>query len=109
MWFIIARNRTTSVDPVIDRVKWRKAKASPSGEPVWDGDTEIVPVDRVVQAVRNGEEVGTQYYVNGSAVSGPRVIVGKFQNGSERIETEIDPQSVRRSLFELPEFDDDGS
>jgi hypothetical protein len=47
--------------------------------------------------------------VNGSAVSGPRVIVGKFQNGSERIETEIDPQSVRRSLFELPEFDDDGS
>lgn len=92
---------------MIDRVKWRKANASPGGEPVWDGDAEIVPLGRVVQAVRDGEEVGTQYQVSGRAVSGPRVVVRKLPDGGERIETEAHPQSVQRSLFELPEFDDD--
>ncbi|WP_114810816.1 hypothetical protein [Paraburkholderia kururiensis] len=106
MWLIIARNPISNGAQVIHHVRWRKARADANGKPVWDGDEEIVPVGTVVHALRNGEEVGSLFSVpGGGTVSGPRVVIGKDYLGHERIDTVSDPQSVYRSLLDLPEFD----
>ena len=70
MWLVYARNRGN----VVDRLKWREASASGTGE--WLGPEGIATVARVRDVLQQGEHVRLAFHHPRSAqpIAGPRVL-----------------------------------
>ena len=101
--FVITAVRFNAVGDRVEKVQWSRTKGGQVRAPELTDEADQVDATVVVDALRDGDEVGTVFATAGGPAFGPNVHAVTYDDGSNGIEAD-EHDSPGRTLHDMRKF-----